>query len=166
MSNPLFSKQQSIKDVDSYLLDQWARTILDKDITVTIQAPGEVVESKQGVNFYLIEIDQGLPCNSTGSSLNLELHYLVTTWAENNRDAHEILERLLHHVAEHYEEGFLYQLKPLAHRDWVALHAKPQPAFLLRYTVQIPLEETMPAPNVQKVVIEIDGNQTQVESSG
>lgn len=144
-------KPRSIQEVSDYLSKEWVKPILEDDVEVTMeasdgtkvtmQASGNAVERKRGINFRLTEIVELPPENS--DFLTLRLHYLVTTWGDISYNMHQ---QLLCHMAKH-RDGVGSQKTPISPSYWLALKTCLQPALRLEYELRIPLKESDPEPS-------------------
>lgn len=140
--------------IDKYLKEEWLEQKLGNDISITLKAPRDNVEGEKGVSLYLMKIESAFPRDSTGSLLPLELHYLVTTWANNEEDAHRLFGELVFDAVANHADEFEVQFNPLAISDWLVFGTKPRPSFILKYTVKKPPAEALPESIVKTVKIE------------
>ncbi len=102
--------------------------------------PPKDAEGTLAVNLYLLElVDDPLRRNTTRPPLQPALRYLVTTYADEPKDAHRLLGMLVYAAFAH--EEFEVELKPLPHNSWSAFKIAPRPAFILR----VPLPHEWPA---------------------
>jgi hypothetical protein len=136
-------------DVASTELAEWVRGLLE-DTDVSFSPPGHKEQSK-GVSLYLLELADRSPSRSIDRTpLQLQLRYLVTTWAEQPQEAQRLLGELVFAAME--REDFDIDLKPLPGATWAALGTPPQPSFMLC----VPLRRLRPlntAPLVRKPLV-------------
>lgn len=130
----------------------WASSLFE-DASLSLALPERKANGK-GVSLYLIELADRPPSRGVNRPpLQLELRYLVTTWAEDPKEAHRLLGEMVFAAMERDE--FKVDFKPLAAAAWAALGASPQPSFILC----VPLYRLRPekrAPLVRKpLVVEV-----------
>jgi hypothetical protein len=134
-------------------LKDWVIQILGP-IEISLEAPGKAQGSK-GVSLYLFELSNAFPAIGTLlPPLKLELHYLVTAWAEQPEEAHNLIGRLA--FAALANAGFEVDLSPLPVETWLAFATFPRPAFVLRVPVTSERIETPAKPVTQPLVIQLD----------
>lgn len=134
------------------LIDQQLQTWL-KELVGDIDLGFALPPQDRGINLYLMALDAAPPMRGTvRSPLRVALHYLVTCWDKNPRNAHALLSEILFAALDHPEFEVLYP--PI---DWQSLGIPPQPAFVLRVIatrerpqpivprVQEPRVETVPS---------------------
>ena len=108
--------------------------------------PPKDADGTLAVNLYLLElVDDPLRRNTTRPPLQPALRYLVTTYADEPKDAHRLLGMLVYAAFAHTE--FEVELKPLPHNSWSAFKIAPRPAFILR----VPLPHEWPTLTVPLV---------------
>ena len=123
-----------IDKIDDKLSD-WVEKILN-GIKPDLSAPKDAAGTL-AVNLYLLElVDDALLHSTHQPRLQPALRYLVTSYADEPRDAHRMLGTLVFHGLEHNE--FEVELDPIASHIWSAFGIAPRPAFILR--VPLPRE--------------------------
>jgi hypothetical protein len=128
---------------DRQLMD-WAQRVLEST-QITLSPPNNS-QSGQGVSVYLMSIASAFPAHTGGRPpLQVELRYLVTTWADQPEEAHRMLGRLAFAAMESSE--FEIEFEPLSVNDWLAFATLPRPAFVLR----IPARFVRPEPDTPLV---------------
>jgi len=128
---------------DKQLVD-WAQRVLET-IQITL-APPNNSQSGQGVSLYLMSIASAFPAHAGGRPpLQIALRYLVTTWADQPKEAHRLLGRLAFAAMESSE--FEIEFEPLSVHDWLAFGTTPRPAFVLR----VPARFVRPEPDTPLV---------------
>jgi hypothetical protein len=132
-----------IDQVDKRIAE-WVENVLD-GATVSLHPPDDA-QSGQGVSLYLLELADSPPPRSTGRPpLQLSLRYLVTTWAEEPKEAHRLLGELV--FAGMGSSEFDIELDPIPVDLWASLGVAPRPSFILR----TPLRMERPEPEVKYV---------------
>jgi hypothetical protein len=132
-----------IHETDHQLTD-WIGTVL-QDTTVVLTPPGTVSDGR-GVSLYLMELAPSPPLRGTERPpLQVELRYLITTWAESPDEAHRLLGELLFAALERNDVDV--ELRPLTGDIWSALNMAPVPSFVLR----VPLRRERPIPPAPRV---------------
>lgn len=122
----------------------WAQRVLET-VQITL-APPNNSQSGQGVSLYLMSIASAFPSHAGGRPpLQVELRYLVTTWADQPEEAHRMLGQLAFAAMESSE--FELEFVPLTPYDWLAFATTPRPAFVLR----IPARLVRPEPDTPLV---------------
>lgn len=106
-------------------LTQWVSGVLP-GAEVSLLPPGGQPDGR-GVSLYLMELADKHP--TLNGVRRLQLRYLVTTWAEQPSDAHQLLGELV--LAAMEEADFEVVCQPLSPEAWTALGAQPRPSFLL-----------------------------------
>src|SRR3954452_165206 len=77
-------------DQTDHQLSDWIGTVLP-DTAINLGPPGSVTDGK-GISLYLMELAASPPLRgSERPPLQIELRYLVTTWAEAPEEAHRLL---------------------------------------------------------------------------
>ncbi len=133
-----------IEDVEGRL-KAWVAGVLG-DVTMSLEAPGNAATGR-GVSLYLLDLAARPPVPGTGRApLQLTLRYLVTSWADDPTEAHLLLEQLAFAAMD--SPDFEVELQPPAPEAWLALGARPRPAFYLR----VPLRQPRPEPAVKRVL--------------
>jgi hypothetical protein len=121
-------------------LKDWVIQVLGP-IEVSLAGP-EKAPAGMGVGLYLFELANAFPADSAFlPPLKLELHYLVTAWAEKPEEAHSLLVKLA--LAALANSRFEVDLAPLPPGTWSAFAIPPRPAFILR----VPLLIERPEPD-------------------
>lgn len=109
-------------------------------------APPNGAASGRGVSLYLLELADAPPLRGVKRApVQLSLHYLVTTWADDPKEAHRLLGELVFAALEDPELEVRFD--PVPGATWAALGALPRPAFVLR----VPLRKERPEPEVERV---------------
>ncbi len=125
-------------------LKDWVTQVLGPT-EISLDAPGNAQQGK-GVSLYLFELSNAFPAaGNLLPPLKLELHYLVTAWAETVEDAHNLLGRLA--FAALTNASFEVDMGPLPAQAWLAFAIPPRPAFILR----VPLTIERPEPETKLV---------------
>jgi hypothetical protein len=120
-----------IEEADD-LVTGWASTVLPH-AEVLLGRPEED-KSGAGVRIHLLELVQKpQPRGQQKPPVQMSLRYLVTTWADEPRDAHKLLGELVFAAADRTD--FEVELEPLADSLWSALGATPRPHFVMRVPV-------------------------------
>lgn len=115
-------------DQADHQLKAWVATILP-DATIKLEAPQEG-QAGRGVNLYLMGLAERPPTHeSRKPSLQIALSYLVTTWAENQEEAHRLLGELVFAALEKNE--FEVEFDTLPALAWSGYHLTPRPYFVL-----------------------------------
>jgi hypothetical protein len=134
-------------------LKDWVLQILGPT-EISLEIPGKAQTGK-GVSLYLFELSNAFPAIGTFlPPLKLELHYLVTAWAEQPEEAHNLIGRLA--FAALANPGFEVDLSPLPVETWLTFAIPPRPAFVLRVAVTSERPETPAKPVTQPLVIQLD----------
>ena len=136
---------------DEALLEEWVRTV-DPSAQFTLDAP--VAErSGRGVSVYLLEVAPRPPSRGTvRPPLQLWLRYLVTTWAEEPADAHDLLLDLAFGAMDQPDLEVLTE--PVTPATWTALGAVAQPSFVLRMSLRRERAEPIVKPVLVPLIIE------------
>jgi len=135
--------------IDAELL-QWISG-LPGSPPVVLNPPASDPTDTRGVHLYLLGLRHALPQrNANKSSWPLQLRYLVTAQAPDLLEAHRLLASVLIAAMERDEVEIESELLPW--EFWLALGAKPRPAFILNvpwvYEKQIPLARPVMEPLV------------------
>lgn len=126
-----------IEKVDQRL-SEWIGGVLTEDVEVSLLPPTAAGDKKL-VGLYLKDILPSSPTHGTRRPpLQVLLRYLVTSWAKNPSDAHQMLGQLLFAAMEHSE--FEVDLEPVPAEVWTAFGTIPMPSFMLR----LPLRHERP----------------------
>jgi hypothetical protein len=123
----------TVIDQTDHQISDWIGKVLP-DTTINLGPPGTVSDGR-GVNLYLMELAASPP--SRGSErppLQVELRYLITTWAEAPEEAHRLLSVLLFAALERSDLDV--DLRPLTGETWSAFGMAPVPSFVLRAPVR------------------------------
>ncbi|HLH61551.1 MAG TPA: hypothetical protein VKV20_07695 [Ktedonobacteraceae bacterium] len=109
-------------------LQEWVRTVLP-GVDVFLGLP-QHLDGKQGVNLYLLALSDPPPAwMNRQPATRVALRYLVTTWAEDEMEAHRMLGQLVLAVMENRE--YELDLAGLPATLWAALGVAPRPSFTL-----------------------------------
>jgi hypothetical protein len=128
-----------IEQSDARLTD-WVTAVVGKGVTVALTAPVNE-HSGTGVSLFLMDLVSRPPMRGqVRTPVQLALRYLVTVWAEDPVAEHKLLGDMV--AAAMQEEGFEVVLAPVAPETWLALGARPRPAFVL----QVPVRQPRPEP--------------------
>ena len=120
------------EQTDERLADWIANVVGPVDVSL---APPEDSQDGTGVSLYLFElIDKPPPRGIRRSPLQLALRYLITTWAEEPKEAHRMLGELVFAALDDAEMDV--DLSPLPAETWQAFGIPPRPGFCLRVPVQ------------------------------
>lgn len=130
-----------IENLDEQL-EQWAKSISGGE-TVSFDAPRDMSGTLQ-INLYLLDLVED-PLRQAAGPLRPQpaLRYLVTVYADDARDAHRVLGRLLQ-AALFGRDPLLQRFKPevvlepLSSHIWSAFSIAPRPGFILQ--VPLPIE--------------------------
>lgn len=135
-----------IDQIDEQLSD-WVEQVLG-GIRPGLTPPRDI-EGSLAVNLYLLElVDDPLRRNTSRPPLQPALRYLVTTSADEPRDAHRLLSTLLYAAFE--QDEFEVELDPVPHHTWSAFNIAPRPSFILRVPLPHERQPTL-APLVREV---------------
>lgn len=100
-----------------------------------------------GVNLYLLElVDEPVLRHANRPPGQVALRYLVTTTADDPREAHRLLGLLV--MAALDNPDFTVELTPLPAQTWVAFGVMPRPSFILR----VPLPREWPQVDIPRVL--------------
>lgn len=126
-----------IDQADQRLLT-WFRAVLQDSEDIALGPPGRLVNGR-GVHLYLLGLAP-FPSVRTNQRppLQLKLRYLITTYAENEQEAHRLLGNLVFAAMD--EPNFEVELDSLENGIWAAFEVIPQPYFILK----IPLRRERP----------------------
>ena len=131
------------KHVNS-LLGDWVRSLLS-DVEVT-HYPPEDSAARPAVNLYLMECAFAASSNTRKHSpLQVNLRYLVTTWADDIGEGQDMLFQLIFPAMENPD--YRVDLNSIRPETWIALGLRPRPAFIL----EVPLNQMRPEPTVKRV---------------
>lgn len=131
-------------------LKDWVLQILGPT-EISLETPGKAQTGK-GVGLYLFELANAFPASGAFlPPLKLELHYLVTTWAEQPEEAHHLVGQLA--FAALANSSFEVDLGPLPPETWLAFATPPRPAFVLRVPVITERPEPVTKPVTQPLVV-------------
>lgn len=109
-------------------LQAWIKGLLPQT-EVALGVPGHLA-GKKGVSLYLLALANPLPAwANRQAARSIALRYLVTTWAETEEEAHELLGTLVFAAMEKQE--YELNLAELPESLWSALAIAPRPAFTL-----------------------------------
>jgi hypothetical protein len=127
-------RTSSIKATDEHLL-QWLGSIVQANAPCLLTPPDAAPKTPQ-VNACLVDIlDAPALRNSSRPPLQVTLRYLVSTWAPDPLDAHDLLNLILFAALD--EPELEVELSPLAPEVWLAFGVPPRPAFFLRLPVRL-----------------------------
>lgn len=122
-----------IDDVD-HKLKEWVGSVIE-DAEVVLELPCEPGKTHT-VGLYLLDLLNGIPTHrDRPAPLQIELRYLITTWADEPEAAHRLLGRLVFAAMQSPE--FEIELEPLAPEIWASFGISPRPAFLIRVPVEM-----------------------------
>lgn len=117
-----------IDQIDEELL-QWIKNTLGEEVTPTLSVPTN--SGSLSVNLYLLEVvDDPLGRSGSRPPFQPALRYLVTTNADNPKEAHRLLSDLLYAALQSPE--YEVELEPIPGNLWTAFQIAPRPAFILR----------------------------------
>lgn len=120
-------------------LQEWVKSVVSP-VEVVLGPPSQL-DGKHGVNLYLLALgDPPSAWMNRQPAARVALRYLVTTWAENEEEAHGLLGELVLAVLEKRE--YELDLNDLHATMWTALGIAPRPAF----TLCVPLTVERPEP--------------------
>lgn len=109
-------------------LQAWVKGLL-ADIDVAFGPPDQLA-GKRAVNLYLLALADPLPAwVNRELTRRIALRYLVTTWAEQEEEAHALLGTLVFAAMEKRE--YELNLAEIPATLWTALGIAPRPAFTL-----------------------------------
>ena len=132
-----------IDRIDEQLKD-WVTERLEVS-TVSFDPPG-APSAADGVSLFLLElVDTPPPRTTKRTPLQLSLRYLVTTWANDPRDAHRLLGELVFEAMK--TDDFELDLEAPGASLWQSLETVPRPSFFLR----VPFRRERAEPEVQRV---------------
>ena len=117
-------------------IKKWVREALGdtEGIEVSLAAPSSKATGAV-VNCYLLAVTESPPVRLPPSTtLRLELHYLITTFADTPEEAHLLLGHLA--VAPLQQRDWVRDFERIPVATWAAFGVAPQPAFVLRVPVQ------------------------------
>lgn len=116
-----------IKQADREL-QEWVQGLVP-EVAVVLGLPDRLA-GKHGVSLYLLALADSLPAWAhQQSTRRIALRYLVTTWSEEEEEAHALLGKLAFAALEKPEYEF--SLAELPMTLWTALGIIPRPAFTL-----------------------------------
>lgn len=149
---PFPSEQDESGSVDRRL-QEWIGSV-HSGIAISLDAPARQTSGK-GIGLYLMEVVQCSPhITARPAPLQLNLRYLVTSWAETPQEAHQLLTKLA--FAALASRDFEVELDPVPLDAWRAFGLPPTPSFVLR----VPLRHARPDASPKRV-----RQQLQVSSS-
>ena len=121
-----------IDEIDQELIE-WVGTVL-KGENVSLSKP-TLSEKGRGIGLYLMELNP-IPKvrEREGETLQCSLRYLVTAWAEEPAQAHQLLGKLVFAAMEN--AMFEVDFEPLSPACWTAFGVEPRPSFFLRLPVR------------------------------
>jgi len=131
-----------IDTVDQEVID-WLVTV-SGDTQVLLQSP-ESVNVKPAVSVYLMDINQNTGNNNSRRlPIQFSLSYLILTWSDNEKKAHELLGKII--VAAMDNEKFEVQLGPISENVWSAFGVSPRPGLIIRVplTIERPQSQVPP----------------------
>jgi hypothetical protein len=134
-------------------LQEWVRGIVTE--AEVVFGPPHQFDSKQRVSLYLLALADPLPAwMNRRSTRQIALRYLVTTWAEEEEVAHNLLGKLVFAALE--KRDYELNLAELPATLWAALGIAPRPAFTL--WVPCALEEPERAPKLVRGPLVVHGS--------
>jgi hypothetical protein len=126
-------------------LEAWVRGVSDADISFDL--PSAAPGTGTGIGLYLLELRGQLPLSpARPDRQQVELGYLVTTWAQAPEEAHQLLIDLCFAAMD--QPGMEVELEPPEVQLWQALGVPPQPCF----RVNVPLRRERAAPETRPVL--------------
>jgi len=126
-------------------LEAWVRGVTDA--AISFDPPSSTPEAGSGVGLYLLEMRGQLPLSpSRPNRRQVDLGYLVTTWADDPEQAHDLLIDLCFSAMD--QQGMEVELDPPEVQLWQALGVPPQPCF----RVNVPLRRERAAPETRPVL--------------
>ena len=124
-----------IEQIDDELV-LWVKQALGDGVTPTLDPPTD--SGSQSIHLYLLEVvNNPFPRSGANAPYQPTLRYLVTTYAQDPREAHRLLTDLLYAAMQ--SPQYEVDLEPISHELWAAFHIAPRPAFILR--AQLPHKE-------------------------
>lgn len=137
----------------------WVRTALSGirnlsgDLEVGL-GPPDPNQRGPGVSSYLLAVTESPPVRLPPSTtVRLECHYLITTFADTPEEAHLMLGHLA--VASLEQPDWVRDFQRIPEPTWAAFGVAPQPAFVLR--VPVSQEQVRPVPRVlEPLGVELD----------
>jgi hypothetical protein len=140
---------EQVDQLDQQLID-WATDLLP-GIEVSLGPPGEP-KTGRGVGMYLMDLLQAPPPSTVKRSpLQLSLRYLITSWAENPKDAHKMLGELA--LGAMGNSNFQMELEPIPVALWTAFGIPPRPAFVLRMSLRKERSEVSAKPVLSPMIV-------------
>jgi hypothetical protein len=125
-------------------LQAWVQGTLP-EVEVRLGVPGDF-KGKKGVSLYLLALAEPLQAwVNRHMAKSIALRYLITTWAENDAEAHVLLGKLVFAALEKREYEF--NLAELPATLWSAFAIAPRPSF----TLWVPCFIEQPAPSISLV---------------
>lgn len=125
-------------------LREWVNSIVT-GIEVVL-GPPNLLAGKHGVCLYLLALADPLPAwMNRQPTARFTLRYLVTTWAEDEEEAHHLLGKLVFAVTEKRE--YELDLAEVPITLWTAFGIAPRPAF----TLCVPLSLERPEKSIKLV---------------
>ena len=116
-----------IKQIDQQLIE-WVEAELK--VTPTLEPP-RAAEGELLLHLYLLElVDDPLRRNTTRPLHQPALRYLVTAYADDPLEAHNLLSEMLYMAMTHPQ--YEVELEPLPSHTWSAFAVAPRPSFILR----------------------------------
>lgn len=123
----------------------WVRGVSDAEIS--FEPPSTEHDKGSGIGLYLLEMRGDLPLSpARPDTRQLELSYLVTTWADSADDASQLLIDLCFAAMD--QPDMDVELEPPETNLWQALGVPPQAAF----RVNVPLRRGRAAPDTRPVL--------------
>lgn len=121
-----------IDDIDRQLVT-WVESVLTGE-TVSLSKPTPL-EKGRGIGLYLMEMHPMPKVREReGATLQCSLRYLVTAWADEPMQAHQLLGTLAFAAMENAE--FEVDFESLSPACWTAFGVEPRPSFFLRLPVR------------------------------
>jgi hypothetical protein len=126
-------------------LEAWVRGVTD--VAISFDPPSSAPETGSGVGLYLLEMRGQLPLSPARPDIRqVDLGYLVTTWADEPEQAHDLLVDLCFAAMD--QQGMEVELDPPEVQLWQALGVPPQPCF----RVNVSLRRERLAPDTRPVL--------------
>ncbi len=132
-----------IDQTDS-VLQEWIKSVVGS-VEVILGSP-VLLDGKRGVCLYLLALAES-PATWIKRQLprRVALRYLITAWAEDEKEAHSFLGKLL--VAAMEKQEYEIDLTEVPATLWTAFGIAPRPAFML----YVPFSVEKPAPTPKLV---------------
>jgi hypothetical protein len=117
-----------IAEADDRML-KWTQEVLGEAIA-SLNPPAKERQGR-GIGIHLLEVVPEPTERATARPrLQLQLKYLITSWADSVGDAHHLLDQILEAAMQHPD--FEIQTEMLTSSAWQAFGVQPQPCLTLR----------------------------------